>query len=134
MACVIHFEIMASNPTELAAFYEGVFGWEASTWEGPVEYHLLDTKSDGAGIDGAIMAREGPRPDPGDEQPMGGFICTVDVLEVVDGGHRGLEVAMAAIEEHGGRAGEAGDVPGVGWHAYAWDPDGNQFGLMESTE
>lgn len=124
MAGVIHFEIMATEPTELATFYADVFGWETSTWEGPVEYHLLET-GDGPGVDGAIMPRDGPAPDPDADEPMTGYVCTVGVDD--------LEAAMDAVVEHGGTVGDARDVPGVGRHAYARDPDGNQFGLMAET-
>lgn len=127
MARVTHFEIPAADPGAVVAFYEAVFGWEVESWEGPVEYHLVATGDpDEPGIDGAVMARPGEDPDLEGDPTIAAFLCTVEVDDVDD--------ALGRVEAHGGRApGEPQEVPGVGRHAYAVDPAGNRFGLMEPS-
>jgi predicted enzyme related to lactoylglutathione lyase len=36
MPRVQHFEISANDPEKVAAFFENVFGWKVTKWEGPV--------------------------------------------------------------------------------------------------
>lgn len=126
MGRVTHFEIPANDPESLTTFYEDVFGWNAETWEGPVEYWLLTTGSaDEPGIDGAVMGREEAAPT--GEEAVTGYVCTVDVDSI--------DVTLERVEEHGGTVlNEPQEVPGVGVHAYCADPDGNQFGVMETDE
>jgi predicted enzyme related to lactoylglutathione lyase len=38
MPRVVHFEIAANDPDKAAAFYQEVFGWKITKWEGPQEY------------------------------------------------------------------------------------------------
>ena len=40
MSKVIHFELPADDPRRAIAFYEKVFGWTISKWEGPMDYWL----------------------------------------------------------------------------------------------
>ena len=57
----IHFEISADDPERVFAFYNQVFGWTASKWEGPIEYWLITTGEEGtAGINGGLMRRMDP--------------------------------------------------------------------------
>jgi predicted enzyme related to lactoylglutathione lyase len=59
MPRVIHFEIPAENPDQLAEFYARTFDWEIQKWEGPVDYWLITTgEQDEPGIDGAITRKE----------------------------------------------------------------------------
>jgi hypothetical protein len=48
MPRVVHFEIPAQDPGKIAAFYNEVFGWEITKWEGGGEpYWLVKTGEDG---------------------------------------------------------------------------------------
>jgi hypothetical protein len=122
---VIHFEIHAARPEDAAKFYSDVFGWQVKKWEGPFPYWLVYTKSEkGNGIDGAIVSRQGPAPDDG--APVNAFVCTI----VVDS----LDASIAKVKVSGGRVTvEKMEVPTIGWLAYAKDPEGNIFGMLEPT-
>jgi len=124
MATVAHFEIHASNPELLVEFYSRLFGWRFESWGPPGQYWVIRTKQDGdeRGSDGGLVPRKGDRP--GDAQPVSAYVVTIDVASATN--------TLTLVEELGGvvvvplRA-----VVGVGLHAYAKDPDGNIFGIME---
>jgi uncharacterized protein len=131
MSRVVHFEIHAADPERAATFYRDVFGWEVREWTIPgVEvapehrYWLATTGPDGApGINGGIIVRRGPPPQPG--QAVNAYVCTLDVTSLDES----LERAIAA--------GATLAVPrmpirGVGWLAYCSDPVGNIFGMMQN--
>ena len=60
MPRVVHFEIAADDPDRATRFYQDVFGWQSSKWEGPEEYWLVMTGSPSEpGIDGGIGRRSG---------------------------------------------------------------------------
>ena len=42
MGRVVHFEIHADDPERAVKFYRGVFGWDVTKWDGPVDYWLVD--------------------------------------------------------------------------------------------
>jgi predicted enzyme related to lactoylglutathione lyase len=124
MSRVIHFEIHATNPEALVAFYTGLFGWTIQKWGGPIEYYLISTgPAEKPGINGGLLKRHGDAPAP--MQPVTSFVCTVDV-----------ESAKASLEnavELGGTVAlPVMPVPGIGWLCYAKDPDGNIFGMMQN--
>lgn len=117
MGRVVHFEIFADDAQGAVDFYRTVFGWQMQPWEGPFEYHLTGTGPDTElGIDGAIA----PFGDTG-RQPV---VLTVAVDD--------LDASMSAALAAGAQpVGEKGAVPGIGWHAYMRDPQGNVFGMMQ---
>ena len=122
MSRVIHFEIHASRPSELIAFYRELFGWKFSQWANQ-EYWLIETgAADRPGINGGLTQRRGPAPS--GEQPVNCFSCTVEVpgldkcLE--DARRLGAEVVVPKMP-----------IPGVGWLAYLKDPDRNILGVMQ---
>ena len=122
MSRVIHFEIHASQPEALVAFYTALFGWKFSRW-GEVEYWLIDTGAkDQPGIDGGLVPRRGDGPLA--MAAVGSFVCTVQVdsldASLARGAELGASVAMPKMP-----------VPGVGWLAYIKDPDGNLLGMMQ---
>ncbi|MGZ7164485.1 MAG: VOC family protein, partial [Halobacteriota archaeon] len=41
MPKVVHFELPADDTKRAVAFYEKVFGWAITKWEGPNEYWLI---------------------------------------------------------------------------------------------
>lgn len=118
MGRVIHFEITADNPDDIGKFYRDDFGWNVQKWDGPVEYWLVGTGEGEPGIDGAIMPRD-------DRLPQ-----TVNTIGVDS-----AETAVETVQASGGEVlSEIQTIPGVGYHAYCADPDGNVFGVMESDE
>lgn len=112
----IHFEIPVSDPDKAIAFYHGVFGWKFSQW-GQEKYWLIDTgPNEEPGIHGGMMLKRAPN------QPQ------VNTVGVTD-----LDATLAAVQGAGGTiAVPKMPVPGVGWLAYALDPEGNMFGMMQA--
>ncbi|WP_028100814.1 VOC family protein [Pseudoduganella violaceinigra] len=123
MGRTVHFEIQASEPPVLIDFYGKMFDWSFSKWEGG-EYWLVGTGEVGTpGINGGLLPRRGPRPEDG--ASVNAFVCTVDVED--------LDKSLAQLKQLNGTvAVPRMPVPGVGWLAYAKDPDGNLFGMMQT--
>jgi len=115
MSRVIHFEINANNPERAVKFYSAVFGWKIENFGGPVDYWLAKTGTEGEmGIDGAIMPRTGK-------------LTTVNTISVSS-----VNVAIKAIEQSGGKIIQPKmPIPGIGYHAYCQDTEGNVFGILE---
>ena len=118
MPRINHFEIYTDNPEAVRPFYESVFGWKFSKFEGgPLEYWLITTGEDkDPGINGGLTRpREGQSP---------GTINTVAV--------ESLDQTMKKIEQRGGKiCVPKMAIPKIGWLAYAEDPAGNVFGIIE---
>jgi hypothetical protein len=112
----IHFEIPADDPARAIAFYEAVFGWRFSKWEGPMSYWLITTGAEGEpGINGGLMPRQHP------DQPC---VNTIGVADV--------DASVAVVERSGGQvAVPKMAIPGVGWLAYCKDTEGHIFGIMQ---
>jgi predicted enzyme related to lactoylglutathione lyase len=117
MPRVIHFEIPADRPERAAKFYGDVFGWQFHKWDGPMEYWLVSTGEEGQpGINGGLMRRSADAP---------AVVNTIDVPSVDD--------YVAKIEQSGGKVvAPKIAIPGIGYMAYAVDPDGNSFGIMQN--
>jgi predicted enzyme related to lactoylglutathione lyase len=120
---LVHFEIHADDLERAANFYSKLLGWTVTKWDGPVEYWLISTgPSDKPGINGGLMKRRGPRPEPG--QAVNAYVCTTEVPD--------LDATLATSSQLGATpAVPKMAVPGVGWLAYIIDPEGNIFGLMQ---
>jgi uncharacterized protein len=115
---VTHFEIYTEHPEKIQPFYREVFGWSFTKFEGgPIEYWLVTTGNEkDPGINGGLT-----RPRPG-QSP--GTINTVAV--------KSLEESIKKIEKSGGKiCVPKMAIPQVGWLAYAEDPAGNVFGVIE---
>jgi len=113
---VTHFEISADNPERASDFYSKVFGWKIEKWAGPFDYWVVTTGKKGEpGIDGGLKRR----PD-----PSIGTVNTVDVSSI--------DEFLKIITKHGGKIvkGKA-EIPGIGFHAYCEDTEGNVFGIYE---
>jgi predicted enzyme related to lactoylglutathione lyase len=127
----VHFEIHATDPDAVRAFYESLLGWRFQQW-GDVPYWLIIT-GDGdpvhgvphsePGVDGGMLPRQGPPPEDG--QPVNAFVMTVQVPDC-DG------FVTQALAAGGSIALPAQDMPGVGRLAYVKDPDGNLLGLLQA--
>ena len=124
MPRVIHFEIHADDPGRARKFYGDLFGWEFTAFGGPMDYWIVRTGSEGQpGIDGGIMRRMGAAP--ADGQAVNAYVCTVDVDQLDEALEKALALgAMPAVPKM--------PIPGIGWLAYAKDPEGNIFGMMQA--
>lgn len=112
----IHFEIPATDPEKVMAFFKTVFGWSFQKWEGPMPYWLVTTGPEGEpGINGGVLVRRDPA------QPI------VNTLGVAN-----LDKTIEAVLANGGTiAVPKMAIPGVGWLAYFKDPEGNIHGAMQ---
>ena len=115
---VTHFEIYTEDPGAARPFYEDVFDWKFQKFEaGPMEYWLVTTGDDKEpGINGGLLRpREGQSP---------GTLNTIAVLS--------LDESIKKIEQRGGKiCMPKMAIPKIGWLAYAQDPAGNVFGIIE---
>jgi predicted enzyme related to lactoylglutathione lyase len=115
MARVVHFEIPADQPERAIEFYSKIFGWQFQKWDGPMPYWMINT-GEGPGINGGLL----PRQHPGQ-------------TNVNTAGVESLDETVKAVEEAGGKIIlPKMAVPGIGWLAYAADPEGNHFGMMQN--
>ncbi len=128
MPRVIHFEIHAGEPERAIAFYSGLFGWKFEKVPGPMEYWLISTGAkDQPGIDGGLLRRQGPNPDPAAATPVVGFPCTIDVADI--------DRTIAAIGTAGGSIVlPKSAIPGLAWIAYAKDTESNVFGVFQADK
>ena len=120
---LIHFEIQAADPARAMKFYGALFGWAFHQWNGK-QYWFIRTEDEDkmAGLNGALMLREGPEPTK--ESGVKGFVCTIEVADV--------DAAAKKAETLGGKLlvpKEA--VPTVGYVCYVKDTEGNIFGMFQ---
>jgi predicted enzyme related to lactoylglutathione lyase len=117
-----YFELQASDPERVAAFYERVFGWRfVEQPQMTPRYFRIEA----AGMPGGLVQRPAPVPEP----PAGtnAFVCSMQV--------ESFEQTAARILEHGGTVAlERFAVPGRCWQGYFIDCDGNVFGIFEVDE
>lgn len=119
----VHFEIHATDPAKIVAFYTAVFGWTIAPWGPPGTYWTVTTGKDGPGIDGGIVPRRGPAPAP--DAPVSSAVLTHDVPD--------LDATATAVAAHGGAVAlPKMPVPTIGWLMYFRDPDGNLFGALQA--
>jgi len=115
---VIHFEIPADDPEGIADFYRSAFGWKIEKWSGPQPYWLVQTGEMGPGIDGGILVRRDP------------FTNVANTVSVEN-----LEASSEHVRSLGGTlVGDNNTIPGVGYSAYARDPEGNLFQMLQADE
>ena len=124
---VVHFEIHASDPDRLIAFYSQLLDWSFQRF-GEMDYWSIDTgegaitpSGGGNGINGGLTRRQGPAPE------VGGAVNGANIVigvEDVDG------LFAKGLELVGTEALAPSDMPGVGRLAYLQDPDHNIFGMI----
>lgn len=114
---VVYFEFSADEPERASEFYRNVFGWNIMKWEGPIDYWLVTTGEQGTpGIDGGI--KDKPQTD----------LTTVVTVEV-----ESVDDVLENVVASGGEIlMPKTEIPGVGFHAYFRDTEGNTVGLMEN--
>ena len=119
MSRVVHFELSADDPERACSFYEKAFGWKIDKWDGPVDYWLITTGDDSKpGINGAIKRRE-------EEQ-----VSTTNTIDVSS-----IDEFIKKVEQNGGTVlMPKMSIPGIGYHTYCKDTEGNIFGIMESDQ
>jgi predicted enzyme related to lactoylglutathione lyase len=118
---VTHFEIYTADPKAVQPFYEQVFEWKFNKFEGgPIEYWLINTGDDKEpGINGGITRpREGQSPGTLNTVAVGSLGETIKKIE-----QRGGKICVPKMA-----------IPKIGWLAYAADPAGNVFGILEPDE
>jgi predicted enzyme related to lactoylglutathione lyase len=98
-------------------FYENVFGWKFTKWDGPMEYWMVSTGPETEpGIDGGLSKRE---------EGNRGVVNTIGVASI--------DETLEQIKGAGGKIVQPkGPIPGVGYFAQCTDTEGNLFGVMES--
>ena len=120
MPRIVHFEIYADDVDRAHRFYQELFGWEITKWDGPpqMDYRLVTTGSEGPGIDGGLTRRP-------PQGPAG--VNYVDV-ESID---EYLEKVLAA----GGSIVQSKiPIPGIGFIAICNDTEGNPIGFYQHDE
>lgn len=114
-----HFEYHTTDPAKTQAFFSNVFGWKITKWDGPWDYWLVETgecdEGSDAGINGGLFTSR-------DGQPR-----TVNTISVTN-----VDAVVEKIVAAGGTiCVPKMAIPGVGWLAYATEPTGNLFGIMQ---
>lgn len=109
---LVHFEIPAADSARAKQFWSDLFGWKYQTYEGPVEYNMIEGAEQPGG--GLFSSEDGGS----------GFLVYFDVDDIKAG--------AARVREIGGEAEDPGPVPGMGWYAQCKDSEGNKFGLWQS--
>ena len=120
---IVHFEIPAEDIDKLRRFYSKLFGWKIEAMPGFTDYWNIETvpiDDKGMlmrpGVNGGMMKKQNP------EHKLVYYIA----VESVD-------VYSRKIEELGGKITvPKQEVPGVGWWAFALDPEGNLFGIFQN--
>lgn len=123
---VVHFEIPADDPDALSRFYTQLFGWRVEKMPmGDESYHITSTvevdengmpKEPGA-INGGIFKRGSA------EQVPINYVNVESVDQYVEEAQRLGATVLA------GKA----PVPGMGYFAQLRDPQGNPFGVWQTS-
>ena len=125
MSRVVHFEIHADNPERAGTFYRDAFGWTVEDWSefaGMPYFGLTTGPEDAMGINGAIMQRQSPPPEPG--SPVQGAVITLGVDD--------FDASAQKIFDAGGSIALAKyALPGMAWQGYFLDTENNVFGIHQ---
>ena len=119
MNTIAYFEIQSANPENAIAFYKALFGWRFRREpQVPIPYWRIETE----GIRGGLLQRPVAPPPP--QCGTNAYVCSVEVSDI--------DAMAEKIVSLGGQVAlPKFAVPGVCWHAYFVDPDGNTFGVFE---
>jgi predicted enzyme related to lactoylglutathione lyase len=108
---VTHFEIRADDAERAQGFWSSLLGWQFNSMPGEFSYAMADT---GNGLTAGLY-----KSDSADRGLL--------VYFAVDD----LDAAVKKVGELGGKPGEKGPVPEMGWFAHCVDSEGNPFGLFQ---
>lgn len=128
MGRLVHFEIHVDDMERAKTFYGEVFGWSFEDWSeyaGMPYFGAVTGDENELGINGALMQRQGPPPEP--HQALNGYACTMGV-EDYDSIHE-------TILTNGGKVAlPKYALPGMAWQGYYLDTEGNVFGIHQPDE
>jgi len=126
---IVHFEIPANNPEKLSEFYKSLFGWkiEKMSMREMGDYWMIETRAgtaqnmekaqSTAGVNGGMMKKMDST-----QRPV-----NYVMVESVDDFSK-------KIQNLGGKIiVPKTPIPNMGAFAVALDPEGNPFGVFEST-
>jgi len=125
---VVHFEIPADNPEKLSEFYKNLFGWKFEKMPMPGgDYWTIETRPGTAqnmeeamkrpGANGGMMKRMAPS-----QRPV-----NYVMVESVDEYSKKLQTLGGKIIV------PKTPIPDMGAFAVGADPEGNAFGIFESS-
>jgi uncharacterized protein len=120
MSRVNWFDVSAKDPDREMKFFQTTFGWTFEKWEGgDMDYWMITTGSEKEpGINGGLSKQSEQAMEP---------VNTIGVENV--------DKALQNIKHNGGEVTTGKmTLPGVGYMAYFKDPEGNEFGIMQSDE
>jgi hypothetical protein len=119
---IVHFEIPVDDVEKLRTFYSKLFGWKIEKMPGFEEYWNVETvpvDEKGMlvrpGVNGGMMKRQTPGQKP----------VTYISVESIDA------YSQKVVELGGTITVPKQEIPGIGWWAFAQDPEGNQFGMFQ---
>ncbi|MGO4649922.1 VOC family protein [Nocardia sp. 2YAB30] len=113
MPALVHFEIRAHRPEDIAAFYRSVFGWTIEPFPALPDYQFVP-RSVEDGVNGGIASA------------TTAVAPVVNLYEVEN-----LDTTLEHIRAAGGQIlREPTVIRTVGWVAYAADTEGNPFGVI----
>ena len=112
---------------KLKKFYGDLFGWKIEKYPGPTEYYLLQTVP----VDEKTMMPIRPGVN-------GGLFLKKDAADP-DKAKQTNYIYVESVEEYSKKIEALGgkivvpkmEIPGLGWWALAFDPEGNHFGILE---
>jgi predicted enzyme related to lactoylglutathione lyase len=121
---IVHFDIPAEDTEKMRRFYTELFGWKIEKVPGPIDYWLIETvpvDEKGMplrpGLNGGMAKKGYPGQTP------------INYISVED-----IDKYIAKIEELEGKIiMPKQEVTGVGWTAWALDPEGNPFAILQGT-
>ena len=122
---VVHFEIQVDDVERAKAFYAAAFGWTFQDYSqfSETDYWGVITGQEGEpGIDGGLLPRPGPPPEPG--TGANAFVCTVVVDDYDEAERRILEAGGRQVQPKTA-------LPGMAWQGYYLDPEGNTIGIHQ---
>ena len=121
---IVHFEFPANDVEKLRKFYKELFGWKIEKMPGPMEYWTIETvpvdekgRPTRQGVNGGMMKKQHPV-------------------------HRPVNyIAVESVDEYSKKIEKLGgkillpkqEVPGIGWWAFAQDPEGNDLAIFQSV-
>jgi predicted enzyme related to lactoylglutathione lyase len=127
---IVHFEIPANNPEKLSEFYTSLFGWkiEKMSMGEMGDYWMIETRAgtaqnmekaqSTAGVNGGMMKKMDSS-----QRPV-----NYVMVESVDDFSKKIQTLGGKIIV------PKTPIPNMGAFAVALDPEGNPFGVFESTD
>lgn len=119
---IVHFEIPANDPAKLSQFYTKLFGWTFEKFGGSssgMDYWMIKTKAkdEDVGVNGGMMKKQDPNQRP----------TNYVLVESVD------DYSKKLVQLGGKVVMPKTAIPDMGHFAVALDPEGNPFGIFETS-